>query len=115
MRVAAALLLLLAGAGTGLATVALHQEWWGLLLGLAATAASLVALARGWSQRLPFGLGWAGLVLWVAPTRPEGDFVLAADLPGYTVLATAVLVVVWSVATLPRRPRPVRGSRAPAA
>ena len=102
MRVALVPLLVVAGAGTGLATVAVHQTWWGLLLGLGATAATMVGLGRGWTTRLPFGAGWSGAVAALAPSRPEGDFVLSSDLPGYAVLAAALAVVVWSVASLPR-------------
>jgi hypothetical protein len=102
VRFVAAVLLLPAGAATALATVALHELWWGLLLGMAATVAALLALGRGWWTRLPFGLGWAALVAWMAPSRTEGDYVIASDAPGYTLLVCAVLVLVFSVATLPR-------------
>ncbi len=102
MRVAGALLLFVVGAATSLATVALHARWWGLLLGAAATLVSVHALPRGWLTRLPFGLGFAALVAVVAPTRPEGDYVISADVPGYGLLGLALVVVVWSVATLPR-------------
>lgn len=101
-RVAGAFLLFAAGAVTALGTVAVHQSWWALLLGLAATAAALVAIGRGWTTRLPYGLGWAGLVAWVAPKRPEGDYVLASDLAGYAVVGAAAAVLVWSLGTLPR-------------
>ena len=107
MRVAAALLLLAVGFATALATVAVHDSWGWLLLGLGATGLALHALGPGWHTRLPFGLGWAALVLVVAPTRAEGDYVLSSDPSGYAVLAVAVAVLVWSVATLPRpRRRP---------
>ena len=102
MRVAGALLLAVAGFLSGLATVAVHQSWWGLLLGLVATALALVALGPGWATRLPFGVGWAALVTVVAPTRAEGDFVLSASTSSYAVIAAAVVAVVWSVGTLPR-------------
>lgn len=102
MRVAGALALLVAGAGTALVTVVLHQRWWGLLLGAAATCAVLVAVGRGWWTRLPFGLGWVAFVAWVVPPRPEGDFLVSSDLAGYALLGLAVLVLVGCVATLPR-------------
>lgn len=107
MRATGALLLAVAGFLTSLATVAVHQSWWGLLLGLVATGLALQALDRGWATRLPFGLGWAALVALVAPTRPEGDFVLSASTSGYAVVLAAVAVVGWSVGTLPR-PRGAR-------
>lgn len=106
----APLLLLLTGAVTGLATVAVHQVWWGMLLAVAGTLLALRALAPGWPTRLPFALGWAGLVGWVAPTRPEGDFVLSSDPGGYGVLLLAAVVLVWSLATLPRPGRALPGA-----
>lgn len=114
MRVAWALALLAAGAGTALVTVLLHQLWWGLVLGAAATLAVLVAVGRGWWTRLPFGLGWVAFVAWVVPARPEGDYVVSSDPAGYTLLGLALLVLVGSVATLPPPGRgPTRGSAPP--
>ena len=107
MRVAGAVVLLAAGAVTSLATVAVHQLWWGLALGASATLAGLVALRRGWLTRLPFATGWTGLVAWVVPTRDEGDYAISADAQGVALLALALVVVVIAVATLPR---PVRRS-----
>ena len=102
MRVAGAAGLLVAGAATALATTAVHQLWWGLLLGAAATLATLVAVGPGWWTRLPFGLGWVGLVVWVAPTRAEGDFVISTNGTGLTLLALGFVVLTFAVATLPR-------------
>ena len=102
MRLFLAPPLMLSGAGTALATVAVHQSWWGLLLGLTATGATVAGIGRGWTTRLPFGVGWAGTVAWLAPGRPEGDYLIGSDVAGYAVLAAALVVVVWSVATLPR-------------
>jgi hypothetical protein len=80
--------LLLGGAVVGLATVALHTIWWGLLLGALATAATVYALPAGWWLRAAFGVGWAVAV-------------------GYLLLGLAVVVLVVSLATLPR-PTPGR-------
>ncbi len=110
MRWAGALLLLLAGALTGLSAVALHETWWGFLLAAVATVAALVALGRGWLTRLPFALGWVGLVAWVVPQRPEGDFLIASDPAGYALLGFGLLVLLFAVATLPR-PERVSGAR----
>jgi hypothetical protein len=110
MRVAGAVVLFVAGAVTAIAATALHQHWWGLLLGVAATAAALVALGPGWLTRLPFGLGWAGFVAWVAPARAEGDYAISGNAQGIALLATACVVVVVSLATLPR---PGRGAPDP--
>ena len=107
MKVLVAALLLVAGAVTALATVALHTIDWGFLLGAAATMAALVAVGAGWWKRLAFGLGWVGFVVWVTPTRAEGDFAISSDLAGYGLIALAMVVFVYSVATLPR---PRRGT-----
>ncbi len=86
MRFLVAALLLVCGAATALATVALHSYGWGLLLGAAATLVSLVAVGAGWSRRLAFGAGWVGVIAWVTPTRAEGDFAISSDLAGYGLL-----------------------------
>jgi hypothetical protein len=109
MRFAGAVLLGLLGAATALATVVLHQVWWGLLLSLAATVAVLVGVPRGWLSRLPFALGWAGLVAWVAPQRPEGDYVIGSNTAGYALLGLALVVLLFAVVTLPRPRRVTPG------
>lgn len=103
-RAVVALALLLVGGGAALCTVALHQRWWGLAIGLAAAAATLVALPAGWWGRFAFALGWAAGVAVLTPQRPEGDFLIASDASGYVVLATAV--VVFFAGFLSRRPAP---------
>lgn len=101
-RVALAGLLVPAGALVSLATVAVHGRWWGLLLGLAATAAWLVAL-RGWT-RLPFAIGWVVVLAFAAPARPEGDVVVANDAAGWLLLAAGVVVLLAGISGLRRRP-----------
>lgn len=103
-----ALALLAVGAGSGLAAVAVHGHWWGLALATAAVLATLVALGPGWTTRLPFAAGFGLVVLRLAVSRPEGDFVVAADAPGYLVLLLTLAVVAVAIATLPR---PRRGRR----
>ncbi|MGZ6754582.1 MAG: DUF6113 family protein [Nocardioides sp.] len=100
-RVLVALGLLVLGAGTGLATVAVHTWWWGLALGLGAAAATLVALPAGWWARLAFAAGFAVMVGWLVPQRPEGDYAIGQDTPGYLVIGAALVVLVAGVATLP--------------
>jgi hypothetical protein len=102
-RAGAAVLLLLAGAATGLSVLALHHRTWALVTGLVATALALVALPPGWWSRLPFGLGWALMVGLATAGRPEGDYLLARSLRGYVVLGAALVVLGAAVATLPRR------------
>lgn len=101
----------LCGLASGLAAVLVHTDWWGLLLGLVATAALLVALGgRRW-PRPAFAVGWVvALVLGMLP-RPEGDYLVPGTLDGYLLLAT---VPVWLVAGLTslagpgQRPRDVQ-------
>lgn len=101
MKVLSALALLVGGAAVGLATVALHSLWWGLLLGVPATAAALWALPPGWWLRTSFGAGWAVMVAYLSVPRPEGDYVISADGQGYLLLGFGVAVLIFSVATLP--------------
>ena len=107
MRLAGAALLVVAGAATALATVLLHQVWWGFLLSIAATVTALVAVGRGWLTRLPFALGWVGVVAVATPQRPEGDYLVGSNTSGYLLLGFALLVLLFAVATLPH---PRRGT-----
>ncbi len=102
MRALSAVVLLAAGAATGLAAVALHGRWWGLLLATAATLAALLALPPGWWSRLAFAVGWTGFVGWILNPRPEGDYAIAQDLAGYALLGVGLVVLVLGLATLPR-------------
>ncbi|MDP3892794.1 hypothetical protein [Nocardioides sp.] len=102
-RAGAAVLLLLAGAATSLSIVALHHRTWALGLGLAATLLALAALPPGWWSRLPFGVGWVLVVGLASVGRPEGGHVLSGTTRGHVVLAAAFVVVLLTVATLPRR------------
>ena len=103
MRVLTALGLCLAGAATAVATVALHDLWWGLLLALTATAAALAALPPGWGSRLAFVIGWDGMVGWLTFPRSEGDYLISQDLQGYAVLGAGLVLLIVGIATLPRR------------
>jgi hypothetical protein len=102
MRLVAALGLLVVGAVTGVATVALHDLPWGLALGLAATAATVVALPGGGWSRLAFVVGWDGMVGWLTVPRAEGDYVVSQDVEGYLLLGAGLVLLVVAIATLPR-------------
>ena len=105
-----ALPLLVAGVLTGWAAVLLHARWWGLALGLAACAATLVALPPRWWGRLAFAVGWVVAVALGAAGRPEGDFLVAADAAGWTLLVSTLVVLVGSLVTIGRRrPAPTAG------
>lgn len=95
--------LLLLGAVTGIASVAVHQWWWGLLLGVVAPTLVAVALPAGWWSRLPFALGWVAMVGYLTAPRPEGDFVIPDGTGGYVLLIAAVALLVSGLVTLPRR------------
>lgn len=101
---------LLAGVAAGVATVAVYQWWWGLLLAMAATLLTLLGAPAGWATRLPFAVGFAGAVLLVAVPRGEGDYLVSSTGAGYAVLGLALVVVMIAVATLPR---PARTSSRP--
>lgn len=104
LRGPAALASLAGGAAVGLGSVLLHDYWWGLLLGLAATVAVLVALPAGWSTRLAFALGWVAM-LWRATTeRTEGDYLVSSDVRGYSLLAFGMVVLAAGFVGLARRP-----------
>lgn len=112
VRLPAALVLALLGAAASIAAILLHTRWWGLVLGLAAAAASLVALPGAWWARLAFALGWVGALAAFAGQRPEGDYLVAADRSGYLLLAAGLAVLVAGVVGLrPARREPAR--RAP--
>jgi hypothetical protein len=101
---------LLAGVAAAVATIAVYQWWWGLLLAVAATLLTLLAAPAGWATRLPFALGFGGVVVLLAVPRGAGDYLVASTGPGYAVLGTAVVVASIAIATLPR---PGRTGRRP--
>lgn len=105
-RIPIALATLLLGLVVGLCSVAMHPRWWGLVLAIAATAITAYALPPGWWARIPFALGWAAMVGYLAVPRGEGDYAVASDLPGYTLLGFAVALVVAAMVSLPPRARP---------
>lgn len=113
-----ALPVLVLGATTAYAAVLLHSRWWGLALGLAACACLLVALPGRWWARLAFALGWVAVVGRASVPRAEGDYLVAADAPGYTLLVATLVVLIGSLVTLgrpPGQPRVDRGNDPPPA
>jgi hypothetical protein len=91
---------LLAGSATAYAAVLVHARWWGLLLGLAACACVLVALPGRWWGRPAFAVGWALVVALGALPRAEGDYLVAADTLGYTLLVATLVAVMGALVTL---------------
>jgi hypothetical protein len=102
VKLLVALGLLLVGAATAIATVALHQIWWGFVLAFAATFVTAFALPAGWWTRLAFVVGWAAMVGWLTLPRDEGDYLVSSDLAGYSLLGLGLVLVMFGVATLPR-------------
>jgi len=93
---------LLAGITVAVFTVAVYQWWWGLLLAAAATLLVLFATPPGWATRLPLAVGYVGTVALLAVPRGEGDYLVASTGSGYLVLGLALVVLLVSIATLPR-------------
>lgn len=92
------LLAVLTGALIGLASVTVHRELFpaGLLLALSTTFGLVWFLLRSpWSRTAAsFALGWLVVLGVVLSGRPEGDYAIAADLPGYALLASGLVLVV---------------------
>lgn len=105
LRVGLVLPCVVLGAGVSLCAVALHGYAWGIVLSLATTAAVLVALPGTWWARLPFALGWVGLLVMVTPERPEGDYLVGGNWSGYLLLGAGLAVFGAGIAVLlpPRR------------
>jgi len=111
---AAALVL---GVAVGVASLAVHRdELGGLPAGLLLVAVTSVYV--GWVLRrfgatgrvaASYCLGWLAVLTYVLVGRPEGDFVIAADVDGYTLIGVGLVVVVLLVSALVGRGAP-RGS-----
>lgn len=99
-RAAVAVVALLGGAAVGVSTVALHDYWWGLLLGVVATVALLVAIPGGWWRRLPFALGWSAAATVLSVERPEGDYLVDQSVSGYLLLGAGVGVLLGGIVGL---------------
>ena len=93
------------GGVAGSAALLLHQYAWGFALGVAASAAVWWALGPRWWGRTPFSAGWVVVAFLGSSTRPEGDFLVPANLPGYAFLGWSLTLVVASVVTWPTRTR----------
>ncbi len=105
-RAAVAVLALLGGAVVGVCAVVLHTYWWGFLLGLAATAALLVAIPGGWWRRLPFAVGWFAAAAVLSVERSEGDYLVQSSAKGYLLLGASVVVLLGGIVGLRHHPSP---------
>jgi hypothetical protein len=102
-----AFVVLVGGVATGFVTVAVHEARWGLWLGIAATAATLVAVGSGRWRRLAYGLGFCAAVGYAVVRHPGGGYLIASDWHGHVLIGFAYVVLAFSFATLPRRVRRV--------
>lgn len=103
MRLVVAGLLLALGVLGGTATVLVHRYWWGLALGVVVALLTARVLPARPSGRLAFVAGFAGVVLWLTRSRPEGDYLIAQDAHGYGLLIAVIVLVLSSALTLERR------------
>lgn len=104
LRVPLAVVSLAGGVLVGAASAVVHGLGLGLALSLLATLASVLALPPGWWARLPFAVGWLGVVFYVSNPRPEGDYLIASNGFGYTLLGTGMAIVAFGIITV----RPTR-------
>lgn len=108
-RSCAALALLLGGGAVGLAAVALHGLWWGLLLAALASIAVVGALPPRWWTLPPYAVGWWVPLMIAWQGRREGDYALENSAHGYALILLATVVLVASVFITTLR-APARGS-----
>jgi len=92
------------GAAVGLAAVWTHGRWWALALGAAASLTTALAVPAGLLRVVYVG-GWAATAAYFLLARPEGDFVVGSDAPGYVFLGLGLVLLVVGIATVPPRRR----------
>jgi hypothetical protein len=105
---------LLLGAATALASLVDHRFAtagvpWGLALAVLASLGAVLWLRTSRRPTLAgtYAFGWLVLFGVVLLGRPEGDYLVAADLPGYTLMVVSVALVAVGVSGLAaRRPAP---------
>ena len=89
---------LLLGLLVAVASVAVHRTAFplGLVVALTTTFAVAWRLLRSSGPRTAasYVAGWLAALLLAVLGRPEGDFVLASDLPGYALMVAALPLVV---------------------
>ena len=97
----------LLGLLVALGAVAVHRLFfpWGLLLAVAATWAVpwRLLLSRSPRTAASYVVGWLALFALVVAGRPEGDYVLAGDLPGYTLMAAGFVLIVVGIVSIAGR------------
>ncbi len=82
-----------------------HGRTTGLVLGVVATAAAAYALPGGWGTRFAFTAGWVAALAYTLVPRPEGDYLISADLNGYLLLGFGLALLLFAIVTVrPLRP-----------
>jgi len=94
----------LLGAVVALASVAVHREAFpiGAFLAIGTTFAVAWWLLRSRHPRTAatYVAGWLAVLAVVIAGRPEGDYALANDLAGYTLMGTGLLLVAVALVAL---------------
>ena len=98
---------LLLGGVVALAAVVVHRADAfglpiGLVLGVVASLSTAWHLRRSTAPRLAasYCLGWLAVLGLVLVGKPEGDFALASDALGYTLMAVGLLLAAFGVTAL---------------
>ncbi|RYC13346.1 hypothetical protein [Nocardioides zhouii] len=112
--VAAAVGAAVVGAVSAVAGTLLHQQWWGLALGLVAGLVTLAWLPPG-VVRLAFAVGWCLTVLRGALERPAGGFLIGSDSAGWSFVVGSFVLLVAALATVRSGAAARRGSGTSAA
>lgn len=116
------LALLVAGAFVCFCSLFVHRhEWvvgsvalpWGAVLCLATGyfGARGAGLSGGSPGAIAFGIGWLAILVATATGRPEGDYLIAADLRGYALMIGGLVLVALGVAVTLFGPAPSRRLR----
>ena len=111
MRFLGYALALVIGFAAGVAAIAVHHTFPGLLLGVG-TALVVIWTLRMWAPRAgtAFAIGWLVPLLFGVAGRPEGDFLVASDLQGWLLVVSGFVVLVAGL-VWGRPPPPPRGPR----
>lgn len=107
------------GVVLGAAATLTHHIGWFLILGAAASLATSLAAPAGWG-RIGFTVGWLAPVIAFMIPRPEGDYLIAADVRGFALLGLAMVLMTTATVTIPRRsprsgPRDLTAGESPSA
>lgn len=91
------------GAITAVAAVAVHQQWPWLLAALGAALLVIWWFGRR-ATRTAWALAWGAVVLRASVPRAEGDFLVAADAQGWTLLLGSLSILLVALVLPDRTP-----------